>query len=89
MSITLEAITAKVRASRPIYNMKGERIELTNMQRSMVRYICRHGYSYKEIAREIGESLHVVKHQVAQALRLSGCRNQGQFGVWAERQRLV
>jgi DNA-binding NarL/FixJ family response regulator len=89
MSITLESIATKVRASRPIYNMKGEVIHITDQQRCVIRYVCRNGYSYKEIARETGDSLGVIKHQVSSALRISGCLNQGQLGAWAAKQGLV
>ncbi len=89
MSVSMGSMAAKVRASRPVRNLKGELIELTNQHRSLVNYICRHGYSYKEIARDIGESLDFVKHRMAQVIKLSGCRNQGQLGVWAAKQGLV
>ena len=89
VSVSLESITAKLRATRAVFNVRGEPIELTHKHRSVVRYICLHGYTYKEIARDTGESLHVIKHVVSQTLRLSQCKNQGQLGAWAQRQGLV
>lgn len=89
MSITLEHIATKMRATRPIHNMAGVRITLTNQQRAVVRAVCLRGMTIKEFAKELGESPDALKHVYESARVLAGCKNQGQLGAWAARQGLV
>lgn len=89
MSVTLEAIATKVRSTRPVYNLKGERICLTSQQRSIIQYLCRDGLRLKQIAHELGEPFNALKHMAAALTKLSGCSSQAQLGMWAAKQGLV
>lgn len=89
MSITLEAIATKVRARRPIHNLAGEVIALSNQQTSVLRSMCRDGLRHKQIAHELGEPERVIREHSAAVLRLSGCKTHAQLGAWAQRQGLL
>lgn len=89
MSVTLESIVTKVRASRPIYNMKGERIDLSSQQRSVLRSMCTRGLHAKQIAAELGQAPRAISHIMQTISTSAGCKSHAQLGVWAAKQGLV
>lgn len=89
MSLTLEAIATKVRARRPIHNLAGQVIALTNQQAAVLRYMCRDGLQHKQIAHELGQSLNSIREISAAIGKLAGCKTPAQLGAWAAKQGIV
>lgn len=89
MSLTIEAITTKVRARRPVKSLAGERISLNKEQLSILRCMCEHGLQHKQISHELGITPRLISQTVAGLMRLAGCKTHAQLGVWAAKQGLV
>lgn len=81
--ITLDDIATKVRARRPVKNLSGERISLTNQQASIVRCMCQQGLLHKQIAADLGITEREVSMIVSSVMRLAVCKTHAQFGAWA------
>lgn len=87
--ITLESIATKVQASRPVTDVRGKLITLSNQQRHVIVRMCRDGATLKRMANDLGESLGVIKHLQASAMRTIGIGKAAQLGVWAAKMGLV
>jgi DNA-binding NarL/FixJ family response regulator len=89
MSVTLEAILAKLHTPRQARSLSGRPIRLDDEQRSVLRLMCAEGMQHKQIAAELFIGLDKVRRASASLMDLSECRTHGQLGAWAQRQGLL